>query len=173
MRVEAVPEWALSPREAEVAALLRRCFDVDFGGRTYFKQRHHLRLLALDPEVVGHVAVTWRAVRLGERLLDVAGLAEVATSPERRGEGIARALVERAVEEARASLAAAVLLFGDAGLYGSLGFRPAPNPVRHVAIDRGRTLGAWDERDLSLMALPLRGEAWDGNAPLDLLGPMF
>lgn len=173
MRVEAIPEWAFGDREAEVAALIRLCFDLDFGGRTFFKQSHHLRLLALDPHVVGHVAVTWRAVRLGTRLLDVAGLAEVATHPKRRGEGIARLLVGRAIEEARASLAAHVLLFGTAGLYESLGFHPAPNSVRHVAIDRGRTLGVWDERDLSLMALPLRGEPWDDDAPLDLLSPMF
>jgi GNAT superfamily N-acetyltransferase len=173
VRVEAVPEWAFGPREAEVAALLAACFDVDFGGRTFFKQRHHLRLLLLDPGVVGHVAVTWRAVRLGSRLVDAAGLAEVATHPDRRGEGIARRLVERAVEEARASLASVVLLFGDAGLYGALGFRPAANPIRHVAMDRGRTLDVREERGDLLMALPLRGEPWDGEAPLDLLGPMF
>lgn len=177
MRVEAIPEWAFGPREAEVAALLARCFDVDFGGRTFFKQRHHLRLLALDPGpggmVLGHVAVTWRAVRLGGRLVDVAGLAEVATHPERRGEGVARVLVERALAEARESLASFVLLFGTAGLYGALGFRPVANRVRHVTVDGGRTLDVRDERGLDLMALPLRGAAWDGEAPLDLLGPMF
>ncbi len=173
MRVEAVPEWAFGPREPEVAALLAACFPVDFGGRTFFKQRHHLRLLLLDPGVVGHVAVTWRLVRLGPHLVDVAGLAEVATDPGRRGEGIARALVERAVAEARASLAAFVLLFGTAGLYGSLGFRPAANAIRHVAMDGGRTLDVREEKGLSLMVRPLRVAPWDGEAPLDLLGPMF
>jgi GNAT superfamily N-acetyltransferase len=159
-----------------VAALLAACFDVDFGGRTFFKQRHHLRLLALDPGgmILGHVAVTWRLVRLGGRLVDVAGLAEVATRPDRRGEGVARRLVEGAVAEARASMASFVLLFGTAGLYGALGFQPTANRVRHVAMDGGRTRGVREAGgDLDLMALPLRGEAWDGEAPLDLLGPMF
>lgn len=173
MRVEAVPEWALGPREAEVAALLARAFPEDFVGRSFYKQRHHLRLLALDPGVVGHVAITWRAVRLGDALLDVAGLAEVATDPGRRGEGIARTLVARAVAEARAGGADAALLFGEAALYGALGFRAAANPVRHVSMHDGRTLDVRTLRDHALMVLPLRDSPWDGAAPLDLLGPTF
>ena len=175
MRVEAVPEWALGPHEPAVAALLARCFDVGFGGRTFFKQRHHLRLLAFDPEgaLLGHVAVTWRAVRVGEGLVDVAGLAEVATSPERRGEGVAQALVSRAVQQARESLAEFVLLFGTAGLYGGLGFRPAANLLRHVRMDEGRTLSVGTARGADLMVLPLREAAWDEAAPVDLLGPLF
>lgn len=172
MRIDAVPEWALGPEEPAVAALLARCFDTDFGGRTFFKQRHHLRLLARDPDLVGHAAVTWRAVRLGDRLLDAGGLGEVATEPARRGEGIARALVARAVEAAREGGAAALFLFGDAGLYGGMGFRRAPNPVRHLAVHGGRSLRVREERGLGLMVLPLDGAPWDDAATLDLLGPM-
>lgn len=175
MRVEAVPEWRLGPREAEVAALLARCFATDFGGRSFFKQRHHLRLLGRDEggALLGHVALTWRAVGLGGRLLDVAGLAEVATAPERRGEGVARALVGRAVEEARASPASHLLLFGDAGLYGALGFRAAANPVTHVRLRGGFTLGLGRHKRAGLMVLPLGSEEWDEAAPLDLMGPLF
>lgn len=180
MRVEAVPEWRLRPAdEAAVADLLERGFGphgAAFGGRSFYHQRHHLRLLGRDDagRIVGHVAVTWRAVRLKDALVDVAGLAEVATHPDRRGEGIARTLVGRAVDEARDGPARFVLLFGDAGFYGDLGFEPWPaNPITHVLMDGARTRGIRTGADASLMVLALRGEGWDGTAPLDLLGPKF
>lgn len=178
MGIESVPEWALGPREAEVAGLLARCFDEGpgggFGGRSFYHQRHHLRLLARQGEaLVGHVAIGWRAVRLGEALVDIAGLAEVATAPEARGRGVAKALVARSIEEARGSLADHLLLFGDPAVYGSSGFRPARNPIRHVVMAGARTWRTATARDAGLMVLPLRGAPWDADAPLDLLGPMF
>ena len=42
MLIQTIPEWHLGPPDnAEIAALLARCFDSDFGGRSYFSQRHH------------------------------------------------------------------------------------------------------------------------------------
>ena len=174
MQIEIIPETALtSADDTAIAALLARAFSSDFGGRSFFHQRHHLRLLARDPGIVGHVALTLRAVRLGDALIDIAGLAEVATDPARRGEGIAARLLAQAIEAARQGPAAFVLLFGDAQLYHAAGFRPATNPIRHVVMSGARTGAVAAETDGSLMALPLNGQPWDATAPLDLLGHLF
>jgi hypothetical protein len=70
---EVIPEWALTPGdEAEIAGLLARCFDTDFGGRSFFQTRQHLRLVHREGAILAHMAMQFRAMRLGERLITVA-----------------------------------------------------------------------------------------------------
>ena len=175
MVVERIAEWALSAADDRaIADLLARCFDTDFGGRSYFHQRHHLRLLARDQgRIVGHMALMLRSVRLGEDRFEVACLAEVATDPARRGQGIASALLQAAVVEAQASPARHVLLFGTARLYEAAGFRRVANPMTFLHLESNQTQAILHEAAASLQVLPLRGVAWEPVAPLDLLGPLF
>jgi predicted N-acetyltransferase YhbS len=174
MLIEEVPEWHLSARdEAEIAALLARCFDTDFGGRSYFIQRHHLRLIVRQQTIVGHMALLLRSVQLGERRLTVAGLADVATDPTLRGQGIASHLLQKAIAAAKASPAEYLLLFGQAGLYAAAGFQNAPNPLAHHVTKANRVARVTGKADHALMALPLRDTPWPDAALLDLLGPVF
>lgn len=160
--------------DTAIADLLARSFDVDFGGRSYFKQRHHLRLVQREAgQIVGHIALTYRAVRLGNRLVDIAGLAEVACDPDCRGQGIATSLLGEAIATAKASPAQFMLLFGTAGLYAGAGFRPARNPTTYVEMHNARTGPVKAETAETLQVLALRGAAWDGDAALDLLGCLF
>jgi len=159
--------------EAEITRLLARCFNTEFGGRSYFMQRHHLRLVARDPHIVGHVGLAFRSVRQDERLIPVVGLGDVATDPDRRGQGIASALLQAAIEEAAMSPADFMLLFGDAALYAGHGFRPASNPLRYVDLTDARTGAVCEGPDASLMVLPVRGADWATTAPTDLLGNKF
>ena len=41
------------------------------------------------PQIVAHMAIQFRAMRLGGRLITVAGLGDVATDPAHRGQGLA------------------------------------------------------------------------------------
>jgi predicted N-acetyltransferase YhbS len=159
MKVETIPEVRLTPaQDAEIAALLARCFTTDFGGRSYFQQRHHLRLVARDPGLVGHVALTLRAIRAGGVLTDIAGLAEVATDPAHRGKGIAATLLQAAIAEAKASPAQ---------------FQSVHNPITWIDLTGARMGTVHSERAQSLMVLPLRDKEWDAIAPLDLMGNLF
>ncbi len=175
MRVEQVPEWGLSPEvEAQIVALLARAFDTDFGGRGFFQQRHHLRLLAHDGDaLVGHIALLWRAIRLGDRLVTISGLAEVATDPDRRREGIGTLLLQNAIAVARESNATFLALFGAAGLYATAGFRGAKNPLRWIGMDGARLGAVHGELSGHLMVLPLGEQEWDDTAEVDLLGSLF
>jgi predicted N-acetyltransferase YhbS len=175
LRFQDIPEMALTARdEAVIAAHLARCFDTDFGGRSFFRQRHHLRLLAWQGDhLAGHIAVTFRSIRIGTALTPIAGLAEVATAAEARGQGIAAALLQRAIDAARASLSTHLLLFGTAGLYAGAGFAAVTNPMTYLDLTDGRTGEVRTERAESLMVLPLRDARWDKAAPLDLMGHLF
>lgn len=174
MQIETLPEWSLSPAdEAEIAALLARSFETDFGGRSFFTQRHHLRIVARTDRIIGHMALTLRAVRLGEDLVNIAGLADVATDGAYRGQGVAATLLQKAIAEARNSPAQFLLLFGTARLYAAAGARPIANPLLSVDLAGARSQGLSAESDGTLMMLPLHGAAWHDQRPLDLLGPKF
>ena len=172
--IDRIPEWHLSAQDdAEIASLLARCFETDFGGRSFFTQLHHLRLVHRQSVIVGHMALVLRAVLLGDRLVTVAGLAEVATDPAHRGQGIAGALLQTAISEARSSPAAFLLLFGEAKLYASAGFQPVANKMAYVVTTGSRVARIVSDGDDSLMVLPLSGQAWPYASTLDLRGPVF
>ena len=175
MTPEAIPEIELGPAdEAMIADLLMRAFGPDFDGRSYYKQRPHLRLVIRDEgRIVGHMALVMRDIRLGERLCPIAGLAEVATDPERRGAGIASALLQEAIGRARASLAEFLVLFGDRPIYAGHGFVMANNRLTYPVLDDVRTHRVTRRVDPGLMVLPLREAAWDFAAPVDLVGHLF
>jgi predicted N-acetyltransferase YhbS len=176
MTPETIPEHLLTNTdEAQIAALLARCFTTDFGGRSFFQTRHSWRhVLRKDGQVIAHLAVQLRAVRLGEDLITVAGIADVATDPNQRGKGHAAALLQGALATARRSPATHVLLFGTAPLYPAAGFRPIANPLTYLDLTGARTNALYRESpEDHLQVLDLTTEAWDETKPLDLLGGLF
>ena len=174
MIIERIPEWSLGPSDdSEIADLLARCFGTDFGGRSFFQTRHHLRLVHRRGPIVAHMAVQFRAMRLGERLITIAGLADVATDPEMRGQGLASELLQSALQIAETSSADHVLLFGEAKLYSAVGFVAVQNPVIRVEMRGAATGAVLRGPSQGLMMLTLRNTEWDETATLDLLGNSF
>lgn len=175
MLAEVIPEWALTaPDESQIADLLARCFATDFGGRSFFQQRHHLRIVTRQHgRIIGHMGLMLRAVRLGGVLTDVIGLADVATDPDHRGKGIATDLLQASIAAAKRSPAVHLLLFGTAALYAGAGFRKAANTITYLDLTGARTRNVHREPARELMVLPLRDQPWDDTAALDLLGTLF
>ncbi len=172
---EIIPEHLLTNAdEAAIAALLARCFSTDFGGRSFFQTRHTWRHVLRQDGIIAHLAVQLRAVRLGDDLVTIAGIADVATDPNHRGKGHAAMLLQAALDAARKSPARHVLLFGTAQLYPAAGFRPIRNPLTYIDLTGARsgTLHRDNPED-HLQVLDLTSEAWDATKPLDLLGGLF
>lgn len=160
--------------ETQIAHLLDEPFHGVFGTRTFFQNRHHVRFTAHKGEqLVGHLALGLRAVSLGEDLLDVIGIAEVGVDEVHRGQGIARELMMAALEEGRQSPAAFALLFGDANIYGGMGFAKATNPVTSTKFKAARTGETITETEHPLMVCPLTERDWDNSPHLDLAGFRF
>ena len=97
MKIERIEELRLSKADdAAIAALLNASFETNFGQRSFFEQRHHLRLLIRENNtVIGHMGISIRAIQMGPTLLTIAGLGDVATDINYRGQGIATRLMQR------------------------------------------------------------------------------
>jgi predicted N-acetyltransferase YhbS len=174
MLIERIDEVRLAAADdAAIAALLTRAFGEAFGGNSFHQQRHHIRFVARDPDIIGHCALTYRAIRVAGEMVNIMGLAEVATDPGHRGRGIASALVQAAIAEAKLSPAPFLLLFGDAKLYAAAGFRPVRHKLRSVAMYWARTLRTQSRQSDSLMVLPLTDAQWPDVADIDMLGHLF
>ncbi|QQA43003.1 GNAT family N-acetyltransferase [Pelagovum pacificum] len=175
MKIERIEEMRLDrAKEAEAESLIQLCFPrAGFGGRSFHGQRHHVRILAWDDGLVGHMAMTYRAIRVGDRLVDMVGLAEVCTHPDRRGEGIAGKMLEAAIAEAKASPASVFLLFGNAGLYAANGFVAKQNPLRWLDRTGARTNEVKEGPSDGLMVMALDDTPWDDDALVDVAGSMF
>lgn len=174
MQIDVIPEWQLTVAdEAQIARLLIAAFDESFGGRSYHQQRHHIRLVARDPDVVGHMALCYRDIRMGDTLVPIIGLAEVATSPGRQGQGIASALMAKAMQQAHDSSAAFFVLFGERPIYAGNGFVRMTNTLISTQLYHARTGVVATGPDDGLMVLALRDQPWDPDATIDLLGWKF
>ncbi|MES2542825.1 MAG: GNAT family N-acetyltransferase [Pseudomonadota bacterium] len=175
MTIETIPEHLLTNSdEAAIAALLARCFTTDFGGRSYFQTRHSWRHVIRNDGITGHLAVQLRAVRLGAEIITIAGIADVATDPDHRGQGHAASLLQAALQTARQSPARHVLLFGTAKLYPAAGFRPIANPLTYIDLTDASTGPLHRNRpEDHLQVLDLKDQPWNAAKPLDLLGGLF
>ena len=173
--IERIEEIRLSRVDDQnIADLLAEAFAENFGSRSYYQNRHHIRLVQRSgSRIVGHIALCFRDVRLGRTLVPIVGLAEVATAPDFQGQGIATRLLQATFDEARQSSAQFILLFGDRPIYAGNGFASYRNPVTYLELDGAITRGVKFSRDHDLMVFPLTEKPWDSNAALDILGHKF
>jgi predicted N-acetyltransferase YhbS len=123
--------------------------------------------------VVGHIALLFRAISMGKTIVPIVGLAEVATHPAHAGQGIASALLKRAIAHSRGSLANFIVLFGDHPIYAKHGFQTMKNPLRYVAMDGSQTYDVVTRIEDALMIVPLKDVVWDPEAKVDLMGHLF
>ena len=177
MRIDAIAEIDLARgQDDRIGALLDRAFGVEAGyhGRSFHKQRHHLRLLAQDDGLlVGHLALCLRVIAMGDRPTPIIGVAEVATDPAHQGKGIATKLLEAAIARSRATQAEFVLLFGDHPIYQRMGFLPRTCTLRYLGMAAGQMTQIHTRIEPATRVLPLQKTAWDDTALIDLAGPIF
>lgn len=81
----------------------------------------------------------WRQLRLGPALLDTVCIGAVATRPEKRNQGVARALLRHAVAQAKRNKAALLLLDGIGDFYHRFGFVDVLD-LTHQLVERGAVL---------------------------------
>lgn len=175
MEITRIEELRLSKDvEAEISALIEASFSVSFEGRSFFQNRHHCRFLVRqDKELVGHLAVAYRAIRLGTMQVDIVGLAEVVVAADYRNRGIGSALVSAAIKEGRTAGAEFAALFGNKNIYGRSGFVNVPNKLIINEMEGVKTGSVIQANDPHFMIKQLGDTPWDTDVIVDLAGFAF
>ncbi len=161
-------------RDAAISSLLDACFDGTHGGRTWFKQIPHERLLAWSgSNLMGHVGMEFRVVRVGEVIVPILGIVDLCVAPAAWRQGIGAALLRGAEERARGQ-SFALAMADDPRLYERAGYSLLNDVnVTFLAIDELRCHSVIS-RDLSeiFMVKQLTCDVWP-DGPIDLLGHLF
>ena len=162
--------------QGQISALVDVCFSENFGGRFYFKQRAHVRILALEEDsLVGQIGIDCRVINVSGTVLKIFGILDVCVHPDQRNAGIATKLLKIAEELARQSdQDFMVLMASKYAFYGRCGYqRVQPAPTKWLAIEDCQSVKLLEE-DLSdcFMVNQLGGTPWPAGQ-IDLLGYKF
>jgi predicted N-acetyltransferase YhbS len=143
------PSFTISPETLDDATAIERLYERTFGpgrlAKTAYRLReggvHRLELsfvARIGTLMIGSVRLTPIRIGTAKALL----LGPLTVEPPFRHRGIGRALIERALAEAKAKGHGLVLLVGDEPYYGQSGFKQIPKgrTVMPGPVDPGRLL---------------------------------
>jgi predicted acetyltransferase len=126
-------------------------------------------------ELAAHLAVHDRRIAASGRSYRCGGIAEVAVAPQCRGRGLARRMLNAALQWMNEHEFDFAILFGDPAVYSSSGFRPAPNPIRYRDYESGeyreRVFGQ-NAGTAAFMYRPVSDRQWP-EGTVDLEGYRF
>lgn len=157
----------------QLRPLLDEAFPGLFNGRTYVKQQPHFRIIMhAGSDVVGHVALDYRVIRIGVEVVRICFVIDLCVHKDRRGQGIGSKLLEEAEAQARQAEVCFMVLIADLhGFYGRHGFLRIQGVSTKWLEIKDRASHSLIEGDLSdqLMAKPLNECGWP-EGPIDMLG---
>ncbi len=107
-------------------------------------------------EALAHVALYDRLLRTTNGPLRAGGIGQVCVAPERRGRGMARALLEAVHQRLEKEGVPFAFLFGSPRLYEPLGYRRVSNPLRAT----NALFGWWNPFRSPLLVRPLAAARW-------------
>jgi predicted acetyltransferase len=129
-----------SDLETRVQALLNEAFPEGSSTNGDYYARHGVPgriLIAREAQqVVGHLAVYQRQVKMGDEVLEIGMIGAVAVAPDRRRRGHCRLLLRRAHDDLRArSIPFSILFAFEPLVYLSSGYRPMQNETHFLDAD--------------------------------------
>ena len=161
--------------ESQIHRLLVGAFSVYPKDRIYYKQMPAFRYLAFDgDEIVGHLAVEHRMIRVGDQREEIFGLSDLCVEPEFQKHNIASGILECLEDLAdKRNIPFLVLSAGEVDFYSKKGFIARENQCRWLFIQDYQTLGVVT-RDIpgGLMVKELTERSWPDGL-LDFLGHIF
>ena len=160
----------------EIAQLLVQAFPDFPAGKTHTNQIPSFRLLcrAESQKLVGHIAVHYRLMTLGERSIKVFGCSDVCVEASAQNQGVAKNMIHHLEQVAKSSgIDFFILIAWNTAVYEALGYQASDNPCRWLIMQNNQSLGlAQRSIPQGLMIKPLGKKKWT-NELLDFLGPIF
>jgi|GEM_PF-2715772 len=175
MKYELIHELDVTPEDhTAFSAHIRAAFaenSASPGDRSFFFEPPHMRIVCrCDGQVVGHLAMFLRTVRVGEVNANTAAFGDVSVAKAYRRRGIAGDLVRRALKVAEDKGLDFVWLAGDERIYFEAGFLATANVVTRVSWETGESIS---DAAHDMLVHDLDSWDWNDDAPVNLLGLML
>lgn len=161
--------------QQQIGQLLVACFPSYPADKIAIKQLPSFRIIfRKDSLIKGHIAVTYRWMQLGEKIIKVFGLSDICVEESVRAQKIATQMINRLAEIGKdQEVDFLVLIAAETDVYKNMGFKEVENRCRWLLIHKDRSLGiAQRNIEEGLMIKPLGKEKWREGI-LDFLGPVF
>lgn len=177
--IKKVSDYELTIETIEkIQILLVTCFGKDYpNNRIFYKQIPHFRFLYFDEnnELIGHIALDYRAMNLNGKLLFVMGISDVCVAKTHRNKKIGTKLIQ-AVEKFSEDKRVDFLLLATElpKWYKKLGFEVIDNECIWLKINDTdlTSLGLGKGKVNGLMIKRVSGEKWN-TGTIDLLGHLY
>ena len=160
--------------DEQLRALLSTCFtgphNRRFRWQRYYQEIPQHRWLIREPgRVIAHLATHEKRIGTAAGDFAICGIAEVAVHPDFRGRGLVKQLLAPAHAAFAREGVPFSFLFGNSKVYGSSGYVPVSNALRHFDF----TCHEWLVRPLAhALVKPLGATPWP-EGEIDLRGPVF
>ncbi|MEM7759932.1 MAG: GNAT family N-acetyltransferase [Cyanobacteria bacterium P01_A01_bin.40] len=168
-------EFEIAPEvQQKIIELRNVCFSQSLS-RSYFKQLPHFRYLVFIAEqLVGHMAVDHRVIRVGDCVVTIFGVIDLCVQPSYRRQGIATQSLNLLTELAQEkSVDFLFLVSGHDSVYLNNGFQAVSQKCSWLGIEEHRNCGILTETIKESFMVKQTGDKLWVNAPIDLLGYMF
>jgi predicted N-acetyltransferase YhbS len=177
MRSELIDEFRLDKEtKKQITDLIKICFpEVEFNGRTYFKQLPHYRLLLKEEtKVVGQIGLDYRVMTLNGKPINVLGIIDLTVLPSYQGQGFGTKLLkelDKIVEQNNLNIDFLFLVSDNHKFYENCGYKLTKQKVKWLAIEEHINYGLQEnEFDDCLMYKQVGQINWTENSELDMFG---
>jgi predicted N-acetyltransferase YhbS len=176
LRYQRIEEFQINDQQQQaINRLLQEAFDSYPNHLIYANQLPSFRFLVWDNEkLVGHMAVEFRIVRVGEAIMRIFGIADLCVSIDYQQQNIASSLLQKLEKLGKQSQVDFILLIAqDHGVYEKNGFQLVSNPCRWLMINQQQTFGVGNRKLVDCLLVKQIGITKWQEGLVDLLGHIF
>ncbi len=177
MDIQFIDEFKLLTKDKiAIASLLKDCFpDINYNGRTYFKQMPHYRLLAKQNNLIsGQLGLDYRVMKQNNTVIKILGVIDLAVLPNQQGKGVASKLLTKLDDIAKTNKQNIdfILLSADNhSLYKKHGYTLSKQNIKWLAIDQHKNYGIMQKKISNCIMYKQIGKIkWKDNSELEMLG---
>ena len=174
--IEIIAEYKMSKSHQEkIALLLEKAFPTYPQGQYFYNQLPSFRYLVWnDDELVAHVGIDHRVIRLGDKIFKVFGMVDLCVEEKYQSQKIGSSLLEKIEEEAKAYEIDFLLLVAEQfDLYTRNGFKVVENTSKWLMLRNQHSFGILHRKLKNcILYKPVNDKEWT-EGTLDFLGTVF
>jgi len=176
MQTRRIEEFKITKKQhSQIQTLLQICFSAYPNDRSFYKQIPSFRFLVFENKnLIGHLAIIHRMIRVGEENFTIFGVSDLCVHPDFQHKKIASALLqELELLGKKHNIDFVILIAQDQNFYKKNKYKPINNNCKWLIINDLQSLGlAKRNLENALMIKQLGEKKWQ-TGDIDFMGHIF